>query len=201
MIETVQRLPLFPLNVVLFPGGLLPLRIFEPRYVRMVSECLREQIPFTVAAIVDGPEVGGVASTARQGTLARIIDFEQGDDGLLELVCEGGERVEIDSVAAESDQLLRADVRLISSAPAQALPDDLAWMAVLLDELLVKIGHPYDRLRKNEPSADHVAARLIELLPLPLPEKRALFDEPGAIERARRLAGLINPDGEGVTVE
>ncbi|MCB1803206.1 MAG: LON peptidase substrate-binding domain-containing protein [Gammaproteobacteria bacterium] len=201
MTDAVQRLPLFPLNVVLFPGGLLPLRIFEPRYVRMVSECMREQIPFTVAAIVDGPEVGGVASTAGHGTLARIIDFEQGDDGLLELVCEGGERVEIASVQAEADQLLRADVRLMPSPAAQALPQDLAWMAVLLDEVLVKIGHPYDRLRKHEPSADHVAARLIELLPLPLPEKRALFDEPDAVERARRLAGLINPDGEGVTVD
>ena len=70
--QNVERVALFPLNVVLFPGGLLSLRIFEPRYLRMVSECLREQRPFAVAAIVAGSEAGGVASTAASGTLAKI---------------------------------------------------------------------------------------------------------------------------------
>ena len=60
----VERVAVFPLNVVLFPGGLLPLRIFEPRYLRMVSECLRQDAPFVVAAIVDGVESGGIATPA-----------------------------------------------------------------------------------------------------------------------------------------
>ena len=68
----LERVALFPLNVVLFPGGLLPLRIFEPRYQRMVAECLREQQPFAVAAILEGPEAGGVALTATTGTLALV---------------------------------------------------------------------------------------------------------------------------------
>lgn len=201
MNDRTRRVPLFPLNVVLFPGGLLPLRIFEPRYSRMVSECLREQMPFAVAAITEGPEVGGVAATARHGTLAHIIDFAQGDDGLLELVCEGTDRFEITAVEAESDGLVRADVLVIPSQPPRSLPEDLAWMAALLDQVLAKVGQPYERLRACDPSADHVAARLIELLPLPLQEKQALFDEQDAVERAHRLAGLINPDGVDVTVD
>lgn len=195
-----ERVALFPLNVVLFSGGILPLRIFEPRYVRMVSECMREQRPFAVVAIVDGPEAGGIASTAAVGTLARIIDFEQGDDGLLNLVCEGEQGVQIDSVEAEEDQLLRAQVTRLPLAEEQPLPDEYAWAAALLVEVLQRLGEPFDRLAVVDPSADHVANRLIELLPIPLNEKQALLETADGIERLRRLVGLINPKGEDVTV-
>ncbi len=189
----LERVALFPLNVVLFPGGLLPLRIFEPRYQRMVAECLREQQPFAVAAILEGPEAGGVASTATTGTLARIIDWEQGDDGLLNLLCEGEQRIEVGAIEVEHDALSRAEVRRLPAEAPQALPDELAWTAELLRELLQRMGEPFDRLDDPAPSADHVANRLIELLPIPLMEKQALFDLPGGGQRLRRLAGLLNP--------
>jgi len=195
----VERLALFPLNLVLFPGGLLPLRIFEPRYQRMVSECLRHEEPFVVAAITDGgAEAGGVASTASSGTLARIIDWEQLDDGLLGLLCDGGERVLLGRVETEPDQLLRVEVVRQPIPAVQSLPADLAWTGTLLDRLLQRIGDPFDRLRDVEPSADHVAGRLIELMPLPVAEKQALFEVDDAVERLRRLAALIQPK-EGST--
>jgi len=197
--RAVERLALFPLNVVLFPGGLLPLRIFEPRYLRMVSECLREQVPFAVAAILDGPEAGGVASTAGSGTLARIIDWEQRDDGLLGLVCEGEQCFSLGSVTVEPDQLLRAEIARRPIPAPQAMPGELDWMLALLNELLQRLGPPFDRLSSAPASADHTANRLIELLPLPLVEKQALFEMPDSVARLRRLAGLINPhriDGE-----
>ena len=187
-----ERVALFPLNVVLFPGGLLPLRIFEPRYLRMVSECLREQQPFAVATIIEGPEAGGVASTASTGTLARIIDWEQGDDGLLNLLCEGEQRVEVGPVEVEHDTLLRAEVRRRPAEVPQALPHEFEWSAELLAELLQRLGEPYDRLVRSDPSADYVANRLIELLPIPLAEKQSLFDTAGGVQRLRRLAGLVN---------
>ena len=191
---STEQVALFPLNVVLFPGGLLPLRIFEPRYLRMVSECLRGELPFAVAAIVDGPEVGGVAATAQTGTLVRIVDWQQEDDGLLGLLCEGEQVFQLGEVAVEQDQLLRAEVERLPQPLPQSMPDDLSWMAELLDDLLGRVGEPYDRLAISEPSADHVAARLIELLPLPLAEKQALFEIGDAKQRLRRLCGLVRPD-------
>jgi hypothetical protein len=188
-----RRLALFPLNLVLFPGGLLPLRIFEPRYLRMVSECLKAETPFVVAAIVDGPEAGGVAMTARSGTLARIIDWSQGDDGLLHLVCEGGRRCRIDDIQVESDQLLRARVDLLDPLAERPLPDEFQWMVELLDEVLEKLGEPFERLRIPDPGAGHVSARLTELLPLPMSEKVALFETGDVEERLRRLAALLQP--------
>lgn len=191
-IQGSERVALFPLNVVLFPGGLLPLRIFEPRYLRMVSECLRSDEPFAVAAIIDGPEAGGIASTAENGTLVRIIDWQQEEDGLLGLVCEGEQVFSLGQVSVEHDRLLRAEIVRRPLVPPQPLPEELAWMAEVLGDLLRQMGPPFDRLAVPDPSADHVAARLIEILPLPLPEKQALFELDGAIERLVRLDGLIH---------
>ena len=80
---------LFPLNIVLFPGGPLPLRIFETRYVDMVRRCMRESEKFGVVLIREGNEVGP-AETVDVGTLAEIVDFHQLSDGLLGLSCIGG---------------------------------------------------------------------------------------------------------------
>jgi len=192
---TIERVALFPLNLVLFPGGLLPLRIFEPRYLRMVSECLRTDKPFAVAAIRDGPEVGGFAATAGSGTLARIIDWQQEDDGLLGLLCEGEQAFSLAEVEVEPDGLLRAQIERRPTLVPQAMPDDLFWMTELLDDVLQHMGPPFKRLAVAHPSADHVAARLIELLPLPLEEKQALFEIDDAVRRLWRLCGLIRPEG------
>jgi Lon protease-like protein len=189
-----ERVAVFPLNVVLFPGGLLPLRIFEPRYVRMVTECVKDDQPFAVATIVDGgPDVGALSMTAPVGTLARIVDWEQGDDGLLGLVCEGEQRCRIGELEVESDRLLRGRVSRLEEPMPRPVPRDLEWLGRLLRELLEQLGSPYDRLIHGAPSADHVAARLTELLPLPLEQKRALFDLDDSVERLRRLAALLRP--------
>lgn len=188
------RYALFPLGVVLFPGGLLPLRIFEPRYQRMVSECLRSEQPFIVAAIVEGPEAGGVATPAATGTLARIVDWEQLEDGLLGLLCEGGHQVAIGEIEVESDRLLRASATPLPAPTAQPLPDDLAWTGALLHEVLEKLGPPFDRLAIERPSADHVANRLTELLPLPIADKQRLLEMPDSLERLRGLVELIRPE-------
>ena len=192
----LEQAALFPLNVVLFPGGLLPLRIFEPRYQRMVSECLRRDEAFAVAAIIDGPEAGGVAITARIGTLARIIDWEQMEDGLLGLLCEGEQSVALGEISVEEDRLLRAEIRRLPLTEPAPLPDDLAWLGELLDELLQGIGSPFDRLRMARPSADHVANRLTELLPLPIAEKQALLELGDGMVSLRRLAGMVQPGGD-----
>ena len=92
--DTLEATPVFALNTVLYPEGPLPLRIFEPRYVDMVSDRLRRDAPFIVALIRSGREVGGGATTHSIGTLARIVDWNRQDDGLLGIVALGGRRVE-----------------------------------------------------------------------------------------------------------
>jgi hypothetical protein len=192
-VQPGDTLALFPLNLVLFPGGLLPLRIFEPRYQRMVSECLREQLPFAVVAIVDGPEAGGLATTATTGCLARIVDWERLDDGLLGLLCEGETRVRVDGIEVEKDKLLRGRVYPLPAVAEQPLPEDRRWMADLLDELLRELGEPFDRLLRDGPSADHVAHRLIGLLPLPVADKQRLFDLSDARRQLDGIVELISP--------
>ena len=100
---------LFPLNIVLFPGGPLPLRIFEPRYVDMIGRCMREGAGFGVVLIREGREVGP-AETFDVGTLADIVDFHQLSDGLLGLSCIGRERFRIRSRSRKADGLNLADV-------------------------------------------------------------------------------------------
>jgi len=84
-----EAVPLFPLHTVLFPGGPLPLRIFEARYLDMVSDCLKRDRGFGVVLIEQGREVGEAASCHEVGTLARIIDWDKRDHGLLEIICQG----------------------------------------------------------------------------------------------------------------
>ena len=83
-----MQVPLFPLNTVLFPGGPLPLRIFEPRYIDMISERMKADAPFGVLLIREGQEAGA-ATTFHIGTLARIADWYQGSDGLLGVTAIG----------------------------------------------------------------------------------------------------------------
>src|SRR5512143_1713141 len=88
-------LSLYPLNTVLFPGGVLPLRIFEPRYLNMVSGCMKAGHGFAVVAIQEGSETGTAASFQKIGTLARIADFDRLENGLLGIICQGGQRLQV----------------------------------------------------------------------------------------------------------
>jgi len=119
---THATLPLFPLNTVLFPGGPLRLRIFEPRYLDMVSRCMREDSGFGVALIVAGREAGGAAQTVTIGTHARIVDFEQLDDGLLGITARGERRFRIVHAHQESDGLNVAQVEWLDDELRAEVP-------------------------------------------------------------------------------
>jgi Lon protease-like protein len=99
--EQTQTIPLFPLRTVLFPGGTLPLRIFEPRYVDMIRWCMRESSGFGVVLLKEGSDVLDASTPADTpnifsvGTEAQIIDFDQADNGLLGIVARGGEKFRV----------------------------------------------------------------------------------------------------------
>ena len=112
-------LPLFPLNTVLFPGGPLPLRIFETRYIDMVKDCVKDDAPFGVLLIREGGETGA-ATTHTVGTLARITDWYQGSDGLLGVTAIGEQRFRVLSRVRRADGLNVGTVELLPDDPEAA---------------------------------------------------------------------------------
>ena len=117
------RLPLFPLKTVLLPGGVLPLRVFEPRYMDMVTHCMRESTSFGVCLIAAGEEVGEAAVPHPVGTEARIEQWDMAQAGVLNLLARGGARFRIEDHEVERDGLLVASVRWLEEPPAQPVPD------------------------------------------------------------------------------
>ncbi|MDH5606218.1 MAG: LON peptidase substrate-binding domain-containing protein [Anaerolineae bacterium] len=103
----MNEIPLFPLNTVLFPGTPLPLRIFEPRYLSMVSSCIEKKMPFGVVLIKRGQEAfGPLAETFNIGTLARIVKIEQLENNQLNIIVIGEERFEITALDREHEYLI-----------------------------------------------------------------------------------------------
>jgi hypothetical protein len=185
-------IPLFPLHTVLFPGGPLRLRIFEPRYLDMISRCMREDSGFGVALIVSGSEAGGSAQTVEIGTLARIVDFEQLEDGLLGITARGERRFRIVHVHQESDGLNVCQVEWRDDeARAEVLPQH-AVLAELLRRALEQIGPAYGELTPAYEDASWVGMRLAEILPLAPIERQELLELNDAAERLHWLQSRLN---------
>jgi Lon protease-like protein len=188
---TTREIPLFPLNTVLFPGGPLPLRIFETRYVDMVRHCMRSGSAFGVVLIRAGGEVGSVARTADIGTTARIVDFSQLPDGLLGISCRGERRFRILRRWRQQDGLNVAEVEWLPAAPPEPLPAELQFLSDLLKRVLPELGDLYAQVPRHFDDAEWVGARLAEILPLSLGDKQALLELDDATARLARIAPLI----------
>lgn len=175
-----MRIPLFPLNTVLFPGGPLTLRIFERRYLDMVCDCMRDNTPFGVALIREGKEVGEPAQPHPVGTLCHIIDWDQRSDGLLGITVQGERRFLVRSQETGPDKLLIGKVTLLEEIQDIPLPPDYQELRNLLQRILEQIGGAYTKIEPHFDDAAWVAARLSEILPLPLQVKQMLLelDEP-----------------------
>ena len=178
-----MRVPLFPLNVVLFPGGPLPLRIFETRYIDMVSERMRGDGPFGVVLIRDGAEAGGPAATFETGTLARIADFYQGSDGLLGITAIGEQRFRLLDAERASDGLNIGTIELIPDEVAVPLPAGAQALADILRSVLDDLGKLYETLPRRLDDAGWVANRFIEILPIRLKQKQALLEDSDPLAR------------------
>jgi Lon protease-like protein len=168
---TNEWIPLFPLRTVLFPGGPLPLRVFEPRYLDMVSRCMREERPFGVLLILAGSEVGA-ASTASLGTLARIMDWYQGSDGILGITAVGTERFQLLRTDQQLDGLYVGEITPVKNEPVMPLPAEYRPMAELLEVILDDLGKLYGDLPRRLDDAGWVGCRFAEILPMPLEQKQ-----------------------------
>ncbi len=191
MSEAVRELPLFPLNAVLFPGGPLPLRIFEPRYLDMVSRCLREQSGFAVVLITEGEETAATASFAATGTEARIVDFDRLEGGLLGISCIGRERVRVLEAWREADGLNRGRVVAIDADPVLPVPAAQAWLSDVVRRVLPEAGDTYRHVEIRD-DATWVGNRLAEMLPLSLTDKQALLELTDPLERLSALEPAVS---------
>lgn len=184
-------IPLFPLHAVLFPGGTLPLRIFEPRYLDMVSTCMKEGKGFGVCLIKEGSEVGKAANTYETGTLSEISYFNQQPDGLLGITAMGKQRFQILSTEIQSNQLTIAEVELLENEKPCPLPEQFAEAADVLKSLLEQLGYPFLKMEKHYDDASWVGSRLAELLPIRLEQKQYFLQLDDPIQRMERLATLL----------
>lgn len=179
-------LPLFPLHAVLFPNGILPLKIFEARYIDMVGTCMKNAAPFGVVLIKSGQETGAAAAPEAVGCLAHITHWDMRPDGILTLRTEGGRRFRI-AEQRTSGQLLEARIELLAAETASAVSDAHAGCAASLRRVIDDIDRKGHAAQANEYSspfarplqlddAGWVANRWCEILPIPLKARQKLLE-------------------------
>ncbi len=165
--EPLERLPLFPLGSVVLPGGRLPLRLFEPRYLDLVSECLRHESGFGICLIRQGGETGEAALPYGTGTEVRIIDWDRQPDGLLGITVEGRQKVRIHDLSVEANQLLVGQVSRLPPEPSEPVPPDCAMLVDVLRQTLGQLTAFVEYDAPQWDDAAWVGGRLTELIPLP----------------------------------
>jgi len=186
------EVPLFPLNTVLFPGGVLPLRIFEPRYVDMIGRSMREGSEFGIVLIREGVEAGGDATAYSMGTMAQIVDFDQLPDKLLGVTTRGTRRFHVLSSRVLQDGLNVARVEFVPEETRVSLPEEFAHYAALLEQALPQMGDFFKHLQPQYDDAAWVSGRLTEVLPIPLQEKQRLLEMNDPIARLHLLQPLLS---------
>jgi Lon protease-like protein len=198
----LEEIALFPLRTVLFPGGPLELRIFEPRYLDMIRTTLRNDREFGVLLIRAGGEVGP-ADTVDVGTSARIVDFRQLPEGLLGITCRGGRRFRLVSRRRQRDGLNIGGVNWLKEPASLALPANFTAMAHTLESILAEIDALYPVAERKLDDADWVGRRLAEILPIASADKQYCLELEDAMERLMFLepfsaAVQVQTRGRGV---
>ncbi len=186
-----MRVPLFPLSTVLFPGGPLPLRIFEARYVDMISDRMKHDAPFGVVLIREGSEAGA-ATTYDVGTLARITDWYQGSDGLLGVTAIGERRFRLKTVERQADGLNVGEIELLDDEIAMELPPEYQPMANILEGVLDDLGRLYENLDRRLDDAGWVTNRFVEILPIELTQKQMCLEQSDPLARLELVHQVLN---------
>ncbi len=188
------EIALFPLRSVLFPGGSMPLRIFEPRYLEMVSSCLRSDGQFGICLIRDGSETGRAATFHDIGTLCRISYWQRLPNGMLGITVRGEQRFRVLSSRTLPNQLTRARVELLPEERRCRIPPRHRRAAEQLCCLLEQLGLPYNKPPTDYEDATWVGCRLAELLPLPLGRKQLLLQLTDPLQRLEELQEVLERD-------
>lgn len=202
---TLQSLPLFPLSAVLFPDGLLTLRVFEVRYLDMIAKCRKAGAPFGVVSLTQGNEVrtpGTQEAFAQVGTLATILDFEQPQAGLMLVRATGAQRFRITASDQLKHGLWVADVERMAPDMAVAVPEDLQPTSEALNRLIQSLqqkADPPGPMPLQPPwkldDCGWVANRWCELLPLPVALKQRLMELDNPLVRLELVSDVLARTG------
>lgn len=181
-------LPLFPLHSVLFPGGQVQLRVFEPRYLDLIRNCAGNGRPFGVVLIAEGEESGPPATPEMIGTSAVITDFHTLPGGLLGIQARGNRRFRILHHQAQANGLLIGQVHWLAQDPPDLpVPPQFGLLAHLLHNLLERFGDLSDGDQRLDDAA-WVAWRLAETLPLSMAQRQQLLSADDPLQRLQQLA-------------
>ncbi len=203
---TLSSLPLFPLKAVLYPGGLLPLRIFEVRYLDMINRCHQAGAPFGIVTLTEGQEVRRPGAKAERfaaiGTLAMVESLAHPQPGLMSIRCAGQQRFRITSSEQLRHGLWIAEVQRVAGDLPVEVPPDLRYAADALERLVTSL-----RARQSDPQAfpmalpmrlddaGWVANRWCELLPVPLELKQRLMALDNPLVRLELVSDILGRTG------
>lgn len=186
------EIPLFPLRTVLFPGGNLPLRIFEQRYLTMIRNCASNDTGFGVCLIGEGEEAIAPVKPVRIGTLARIVDWFTLEDGLLGVTTVGTARFVTEHTRKQDDGLFTGLVSWLPEPDSCPVPESHSVLSGVLSRFMEKMGDQYPEFTPALlQDSLWVGYRLSELLPLPAIEKQHLLELQDPIERLQKLVEIL----------
>ncbi len=195
------ELPLFPLQTVLFPDGLLNLKVFEARYLDLIGSCMRSSAPFGVVALKLGAEVRkGSDSVAFEsiGTMAELIDVDSAQAGILQVRCRGMRRFEVQSSHQQADSLWIAQASSLPDdetvAPAETMLETVKGLANAIATLKAQGSAPFLQPYRFE-QAGWVANRWCEILPISLAAKQKLMELPDAMVRLQLVDEFLRSKG------
>jgi hypothetical protein len=190
-----QSIPIFPLGTVLFPGSILPLRIFEARYMDMAKACLKDKSTFGVCLIREGQEVGAPAVPEEVGCIARIAECDMEELGILKVKAEGVARFRIASREVAKSGLIIAEVEEIATEPRVTETQGLVESADFLRKVIVAIGNERFAQPHDFDDATWVSFRLAEILPLRMDVKQKLLELTDATLRIALLHKFLRQQG------
>ena len=190
-----SRLPIFPLGTVLFPGGALPLRVFEARYVDMTRECMKNGSPFGVCLIKEGTEVGAPAVPHATGCLAEIRDWDMQQLGVLSIQTRGTMRFRILETSAAPDGLIRARAEPIETDAPASIRAEFSQLRAILRDIIPKV--PAELIPEPHLFEDAIwlSNRLSELMPVPALAKQKLMELEDADMRLEIIYRFLGQQG------
>lgn len=192
----MSQLALFPLSMPIFPRQVIDLRIFEQRYLSLISRCLKNDEGFGVVQIREGREVGSAPQIFHFGVEVRVVDWRELEGGLLGISIQGERKFTVQSTEVRSDQLMVADITWLPDEPNRLIDERFSGLFSLCNQLrehpmVAKLGFP-------EPQySSELGWQLCQLLPISTPEKVDLLSMSDPDLRLERLAEFVDHLSQG----